>query len=169
MFYQSSNALRTKQDYEMLLQELKSYQQLSQDRDLYNYYFEINVDLDKLILENTYYESDIQEIKDILEHWNYNNLSQKHNKYKTKLNRYTKKQITKNKLLKLHKYGLWWTTYKQIDENGKSYIIRCYIGNNKNSRTTYHKKQANKKVRKYKGKLKRKNYKKVYDYWCEIF
>ena len=52
--------------------------------------------------------------------------------------------------------------YVPID---KPYYTRCYIG----SRTKYFKRYSNKKVRKYKGKIKNGNYyRRIYDYWCEI-
>lgn len=165
-----SSDLQTKEDCQILLQEIKAYRELESQEINFNGIVLKNTNEYSLGSEDAYYEMDIQSLEEALEHWDYNNKPKKHNKKpKTRLNKYSRKQITKDKLLKLHKYGKWWTTHKQTNDEDKFYIIRCYIGNHKNSRTTYHKKKANKKVRKYKGMLKRNNYRKLYDYWWEIF
>ncbi len=168
MFYSSD--LQTKEDYKILLQEIKTYRELESQEFNFNGIVLKNTNEYNLGSEDAYYEMDIQSLEEILEYWDYNNKPKKHNKKpKIKLNKYAKKQITKDKLLKLQKYGKWWTTYKQTNEEGKFYIVRCYIGNHKNSRTTYHKKKSNKKVRKYREILKGNNYRKIYDYWWEVF
>lgn len=169
MFYSSD--LQTKENYEILLQEIKAYRELESHEFNFNGIILKNTNEYNLGSEDAYYEMDIQSLEEILEYWDNNssNTTKKYKKFKIKLNKHSRKQITKDKLLKLNNYGKWWTTYEQINDEGKSYIIRCYIGNNKNSRTTYHKKKANKKVRKYKGMLKRSNYRKIYDYWWEVF
>lgn len=81
-------------------------------------------------------------------------------KQKYGLNRYYKKQIDKHRLDKLVNYG-WW-----IVSTRKSYKRRIYFSGRKG--TIKH--ISNKKVRKYKGDIADgAGYRKIYDYWYELF
>ena len=77
-------------------------------------------------------------------------------------NNYFNKMKEKKKLDKLYKNGPWWAVY----DNG-DYKVRCYKGKN----SKYLKKMSNKKIRRTKeiGVRNKGNYKKIYDYWWNLF
>ena len=112
----------------------------------------------KMSLPEYYYEPEYEEFIQT-----YSN--HKRNKYKCKkhkLNRYAKKQIDKKKIQKLYSIGFWWTIGKC-----DTHLYRCYKG----SRSKYLKRVSNKVVRKSKVRLSGKGniYKKLFDYWWELF
>jgi len=80
-------------------------------------------------------------------------------RHKYRLHKYYRKQIGKKKLEKLSKVG-WWI----VSDKG-THKTRCYYS----GRKTTIKKISNKKVRKYKNLGNYANYRKVYDYWYELF
>lgn len=110
--------------------------------------------------EDAYYEMCLpEECKNYKEYHHKRSIK----KHKYPLNRYAKKQITKNRLQYLKQYGSWWTV-----SNAKGYLRRCYV--DENHITKKLKRHSNKKVRKYKYGLKNGNYyRKVFDYWWELF
>lgn len=80
-------------------------------------------------------------------------------KHKYRLYKYHRKQIDKKKLEKLSKVG-WWI----VSDKG-THKTRCYYS----GRRATIKKISNKKVRKYKNLGNFANYRRVYDYWYELF
>lgn len=80
-------------------------------------------------------------------------------KHKNRLHKYYRNQIDKKKLEKLSKVG-WW-----IVSDRSTHKARCYYS----GRRGFIKKVSNKKVRKYKDLGNYANYRKVYDYWYELF
>lgn len=81
-------------------------------------------------------------------------------KKKIRLTQYYKKQIDQNKMNKLRKYGWWIVSDKGL------YKKRCYYS----ERKFIAKRITNKKIRKYKGEIGNGNcYRKIYDYWWNVF
>lgn len=83
--------------------------------------------------------------------------------FKSKLNHYNKKQITKIKLIKLFKIGGWYSI--SYDEDTGRYIRYYYSG-----RRGFAKWCSDRAVRNRNDfSLKGGGYKKVYDYWNTVF
>lgn len=133
-------------------------------RELENEYFDFGEGLmsplSSKLFEDVYYKMRIQWEEDLQLEEEYSHLNNKTIPKKARLNHYARKQIDKIKLDKLHKAGNWWTV---VDKD--THKKRCYIG----SRSAYNKKRSNKKVRKTKNIGDGGNYKKVYNYWWEVF
>lgn len=107
--------------------------------------------------EDVYYKMRIQwEEEFMLEQKSIN-----HNKKRKKkrLNHYARKQIDKFKIDKLSKVN-WWT----VEDKG-THKARCYYSRRK----TVIKKISNKKVRKHKDLGNYSSYRKVHNYWHELF
>ncbi len=85
-------------------------------------------------------------------------------KHKYKMNRYAKKRITNHKLKYLMKYGSWYT----VGEH-KGFLQRYYPS--KRGRAKKLKKYSNRIVRRRwnLGISDRSCYKKVFDYWWELY
>lgn len=122
--------------------------------------------------EDAYYEMEEQELEDYLygligeKRFNYNhsdNIPKK--KLRKRLNKYLRKKITLQKYKKLSKslrhswYGIYYSEEKQ------RYIRIYFSGSRKVIR-----KESEKKVRRINDfKFKGSNFKKVYDFWYELF
>ena len=111
--------------------------------------------------EDVYYEMRVQWEEELQLEQKYYYVNHKSkSKRKTQLNQYARKQICKAKLDKLYNEGGWWTVWDK-----GTHKVRCYIS----PRAKHHKKYSNKKVRKTQNIGNYNNYKKVYDFWWEVW
>lgn len=168
MFYGTGEE-RTKEDFEMLLQEINAYRYLDGESfDFGNGLIENNHEF-HYGSEDAYLEMDEENIKEMLESWNkinywgnyYQNYKKSH-KIKKRLNRYECKKMTQKKAKNLTSM-IWWATYYREDEG---YYKRCY----ESGRKKYAKYCTNRKVRHRNDfSLKCGGYRKVHDYWWDVF
>lgn len=108
--------------------------------------------------EAAYYKMNLPE-EDEYNKCNYHKSKSKP-KQKHRLPQYYRKQIDGIKLDRLENPG-WW-----LVSNEKPYKRRCYYSGRKKMA----KKRTNKKIRHYKGEIGNNgSYRKLYDYWCDIF
>lgn len=63
--------------------------------------------------------------------------------------------------------GHHYTPCVYYDER-KGRIIKTYLSSGRKGRARWLKRQSNKKIRKYKGYIRKGAYKKVFDYWWEL-
>lgn len=141
MFYATGNE-KTKEDFEVLLQELTAYLELGNGH------------------EDAYLKNDIKIIESILRNWQRKYISGQCRTHK--LNRYERKKITQQRYKRLHKLR-WWTVYYKEEEN--RYIKIFYSGRRK-----YAKYCSNRKVRNSNEfSLRGGGYRRVYDFWWTVF
>lgn len=160
MFYATGEE-KTREDYEMLQQEIEAY------RTLDGLSFKFG---DELIVndgeygygsEDGYLGIDAQNICDMLDYW-HEDKSIKTKSNKQRLNKHERKKLDQQKLKKLSQLR-WYTVYYKEDEN--RYIKIYYSGARK-----YAKYCSNRKVRNSNNfSLRGGGYRKVFDYWWCIF
>ena len=161
ILYYATGLEKTEEDYEMLLQEVKAY------RQLYGQTFGFCEELDIENVSNPEYEllkRDEEILEEMLKNWDSSkSLVKKQNKYqKTKKLKHQNKTLEQAKLKKIANMA-WWPVY--YNEESERYI-RCYYSRKRK----YAKICSNKIVRKAQEfSLKGAGYRKLFDYWWEIF
>jgi len=154
---------KTKEDYINLLNEINAYRELDgQDFD-----FGIGLIVNEMSFgsEDAYYEMDIWSIESCIEYWDYYPKPKRKSKKKRE-NKYARNRNHKNKLWKMVESDWFpvWMDGKWFEEG--IYPKRYYRG----KRSSYLKKQSNKKIRQYKGEFEPKGSKfhRVFDFWWEL-
>lgn len=142
-----------------------TFEEILAYRELENEYFDFGEGLmrasDGKDSEDAYYEIRTQWEEELQLEQEYCYLSHKpKSERKARLNHYARKQICKIKLDRLYNEGSWWT----VCDKG-THKIRHYIS----PRAKHHKKYSNKKVRRTKNIGNHGSYRKVYDYWWEVW
>jgi hypothetical protein len=153
---------KTKEDYINLLNEINAYRELDgQDFD-----FGTGLIVNEMSFgsEDAYYEMDIWSIESHIEYWDYS--STKNKPKKKRENKYARNRKYKDKLWKMVDKDWFpvWMNGKWFEEG--NYPKRYYRG----KRSSYLKKQSNKKIRQYKGEFEPKGNKfhRVFDFWWEL-
>lgn len=156
--------LKTKEDYINQLEEIEAYRSL--DGEDFDFGTGLIINEMSLGSEDAYYEMDIWALEDVIEYWDYP-IHTKRKKRKKRENKYARNRKYKDKLWKDVEKD--WT---HVWMNGKWYQEgthpkRYYRG----KRSTYLKKQSNKKIRQYKGDFAPKGdgFHKVFDFWWELY
>lgn len=163
----NSNDKMTKEDYEILLQEIRAYREL--DCAEFNFDGEPIRSTGEFGSEDAYYEMDIQDIEELLLYWD-DFCTNKPTKRKKKQNRYNRKMYYKKvkHLRNIKNINPWCIYVYDFDTDTYRYWEKCYaqrrelrsIGNNT---------IRSMKPGKEEFPLKGGGYKKVYDYWNDIF
>jgi hypothetical protein len=168
LFY--SNDKMTKEDYEVLLQEIMAYREL--DYEEFNFSGEPirNTGEFKLGSEDAYYEMDIQNIEDLLLYWDDFSINKPNKKSKKKQNKYDRKMYYKKvkHIRNIKNINPWCIYVYDFDTDTYRYWEKCYAQSKDLRRI------GNNTIRsmipgKEKFPLNGGGYKKVYDYWNEIF
>ncbi len=145
---------------ECTLEEVLAY------RELENEYFDFGEGDMKMTgvygSEDAYYEMDIENYIDQVES------RAVEYKPKTKIRKrthpYYRKKIDQRKMRKLRD-EIWWGVRKKVSDNGDVYYKRDYVS----SRRKWIRKRANKKVRKTNNVGNHGNYRRVYEFWWDIW
>jgi len=159
MFYATGEE-KTKEDYEILQQEIEAYRTLDGLSFKFGNELIINDGEFGYGSEDGYLGIVAQDLRELLEYWDddrtVNKIKNKRNK--PRLNKYERKKLTQQKYKNLSKLR-WWTVY--YNENEDRYIKIYYSGARK-----YAKYCSNRKVRNSNNfSLKGGGYRKVFDYW----
>jgi len=159
MFYAIGEE-KTKEDYEILQQEIEAYRTLDGLSFQFGNELIINNGEFGYGSEDGYLGMDAQNLCELLEYWDEDNpVKKKKNKNNKRLNKYERKKLTQQKYKKLSQLKRWWTVYYNEDED--RYIKIYYSGRRK-----YAKYYSNKKVRNTNDfPLRGNGYRKVFDYW----
>ncbi len=162
MFYATGEE-KTKEDYEILQQEIEAYRTLDGHSFKFGNELIINDGEFGYGSEDGYLGMVAQDLREKLEYWDEDNpIKKTKNKNKPRLNKYERKKLTQEKYKKLSQLR-WWTVYYKEDED--RYIKIYYSGARK-----YVKYCSNRKVRNSNNfSLKGGGYRKVFDYWWYIF
>ena len=153
---------------ELDLQEIQAYRELDSAEFNFNGVILRNTGEYNLGSEDAYYEMDIEALEEalLLHSEDFQRklkyINKRNKKYKSRLNKYGRKKITQSKLKKLNQCT-WWVTYYNENEG---YYERCYVS----GRKRYAKYCSKRKVRHRNDfALKGNGYRKVYDYWWDVF
>lgn len=162
MFYATGEE-KTKEDYEILQQEIEAYRTLDGLSFQFGNELVINDGEFDYGSEDGYLGMVAQDLRELLEYWDKDNRKQKlKNKNKIRLNKYERKKIDQQKLKKLSQLN-WWAVYYYEQEDR---YIRCYLSGGKK----YAKYCSKRKVRNSNDfPLRGNGYRKVFDYWWTIF
>lgn len=163
--YNSDEELKTKGDYINLLNEIEAYRELDgQDFDFGTGLIKNEMSFGS---EDAYYEMDVWELESIIEYWDHDNPNRKHKKHKKHENKYVRNRKHKDKLWKMvdQQWTNVWKNGKWFEEG--TYPKRYYRG----KRSSYLKKQSNKKIRQHKGDFQHKGNKckRVFNFWWELY
>lgn len=116
--------------------------------------------------EDAYYKMQEQEIIEEINRVEAVEFEKEKRRYLKKENRYYSDKKAKNRLKKLHEQGVYSVYKAKNKDNGKEYLYKFYLSGRKKMA----KKQTNKKVRNRNNfPLKGAGYRKVYDYWWEVY
>ncbi len=114
--------------------------------------------------EDAYYEMQEQEIIEEINRIEATKIEKERELQKR--NRYYSDKKAKNRLKKLYEQGVYSVYKAKNKDTGKEYLYKFYLSGRKKMA----KKQTNKKVRnKNNFPLKGAGYRKVYDYWWEVY
>jgi HD superfamily phosphohydrolase len=162
MFYATGEE-KTKEDYEILQQEIEAYRTLDGQSFRFGNELIVNDDEFGYGSEDGYLGIVAQDLREKLEYWHEDNPIQKvKNKSKKRLNKYERRKIDQQKLKRLSELS-WCTAYYCKDR--QRYIKIYYSGRRK-----YAKYCSKRKVRNSNDfPLKGNGYRKVFDYWWTIF
>jgi|GEM_PF-1877285 len=162
MFYTTGEE-KTKEDYEILQQEIEAYRTLDGQSFQFGNELIINDNEFGYGSEDGYLGIDAQNIREVLEYWHEDQIvKRKNKKNKIRLNKYERKKIDQQKLKKLSELS-WWVVYYCDD---RQRYIRC----NYSGRKKYAKYCSKRKVRNSNDfPLRGNGYRKVFDYWWTIF
>lgn len=160
--YYTTGKEKTKEDYEILLQEIKAYRSLDGQDFQFSNELVINDGEFHYGSEDGYLGIEQQYLEEIIHWWDWCREPYKYKVLKYKLNRYYKKQLEQKKLKKLSKIA-WPMAYFNED---KLRYVRCYLSGSKG----YAKWCSKRKVRNVNDfPLVGNGYRKVFDYWNTIF
>lgn len=156
--FQSDEA-KTKDDYVQLLNEIIAYRELDgEDFDFGTGLIKNDMSLGS---EDAYYEMDMCTLENIIINWDFNQEAKHRKKHEQKPHKRHYQKREKDRVSRLSKIS-W---IKVIEREG--WQQRCYRG----KRSRYLKRQSNKKIRRYKGKLppKGSTHYKIFDFWWEMY
>lgn len=160
MFYATGEE-KTKEDYEILQQEIEAYRTLDGLSFQFGNELIINDGEFGYGSEDGYLGMVAQDLREKLEYWDEDRVTKK-KKNKPRLNKYERRKLTQQKYKKLSQLR-WWTVHYKEDED--RYIKVYYSG-----RRNYAKYCSNRKVRNNNDfSLRGGGYRKVFDYWWCIF
>jgi len=160
MIYKNYNQ-KIKENINIEIEEFETYRNLDGDAfDFGNGLIKNDMSFGS---EDVYYKITINSLKELLYELENKHIKQKNKK--PRVNRYKRKKITKYKLEKLYKKS-WMQVY--YSEKKQRYI-KCYISNRKK----YAKYCTNRKIRNGNSNnfkmLKSCSYRRVYDYWWNVY
>lgn len=158
--------MREKEELLLDLIEVRAYRELQSEP------FDFGTGLienDSKFSEDAYYKMEeneiLEKLRDLEEGKTKKNKQVNNKKIKNKRKYYLDKKAEK-RMKKLHEIGVY-QVYEAINEDtGEKYMDKFYLSGRKG----FAKRQSNKKVRKSNNfPLKGGGYRKVYDYWWEVF